>query len=66
MPRSNADGPAQGPTGAELDKAPSGLGTENEQEYDYDLYVHCGIDWARVDGAPWRTAPRSGGNANPP
>lgn len=34
--------------------------------YDYSLYVHCGVEWARIDGAWWRTDPLSDGNGNPP
>ncbi len=33
----------------------------------YGLYTHCGIQWARIDGAFWRaTQPLSDGNGNPP
>lgn len=48
---SDGDEPAGGPTGAELDEAPYGPGAEVDRTYDYDLYVHCGVEWARIDGA---------------
>ena len=32
----------------------------------YSLVTHCGIEWARIGGAWWRTAPLSDDNANPP
>ena len=57
---------AEGPTGAELSEAPSGPGAEVERAYDYDLSVHCGVEWARIDGSWWQTAPLDDGNANPP
>ena len=63
---SDDDGPSEGPTGAELEVAPYGPGVELERTYDYDLYVHCGVEWAQIDGAWWQTALLSDGNANPP
>ena len=45
---------------------PYGPGTEVEKEYDYLLYVHCGVRWARVDGVWWQTNPLDDRNANPP
>lgn len=63
---SDDDGPAEGPTGAELDEAPYGPGAEVERTYDYELYVHCGVEWAQIDGDWWQTEPLSDGNANPP
>lgn len=57
---------AEGPTGAELEQAPYGPGAAIDRTYDYDLYVHCGVEWARIDGDWWRTAPLNDGNANPP
>jgi hypothetical protein len=36
------------------------------EDYGYSLVTHCGIEWARIGGAWWRTAPLSDGNANPP
>ena len=63
---SDDDGPAEGPTGAEMEEAPYGPGAEIDRTYDYDLYVHCGVEWARIDGAWWQTAPLDDGNANPP
>jgi hypothetical protein len=35
-------------------------------EYDYVLYVHCGVQWARIDGDWFETEPLNDGNANPP
>jgi hypothetical protein len=33
----------------------------------YNLYTHCGITWARIDGRWWRaTRPLSDGAGNPP
>jgi len=33
----------------------------------YQLYTHCGIEWARIDGTFWRARhPLSDGNGNPP
>jgi hypothetical protein len=33
----------------------------------YELYTHCGIAWARIDGRWWRAQhPLSDGNGNPP
>jgi hypothetical protein len=29
-------------------------------------HVHCGVEWARLDGACWRTTPLDDGNRNPP
>lgn len=57
------DGPAQ----ADIDNEPPyGSGLEVGESYDYVLYTHCGIEWARIDGVWWRTAPLDDGNANPP
>jgi hypothetical protein len=42
----------------------SAAGTRSEP---YRLYTHCGIEWARIDGAFWQAAKRlSDGHANPP
>lgn len=59
-----ADGPAQ----ADIDgDPPYGLGAEVGETYDYTLYTHCGIEWARIDGVWWQApTPLDGGNANPP
>jgi hypothetical protein len=33
----------------------------------YQLYTHCGIEWARIGGRFWRAVPPlSDGNGNPP
>jgi hypothetical protein len=33
----------------------------------YQLYTHCGIEWARIDGTFWRAMrPLSDGSGNPP
>ena len=34
--------------------------------YAYELSTHCGIEWADIDGALWRTAPLDDGHGNPP
>jgi len=54
------------PTGAELNEAPYERGAEIDQTYEYDLYVHCGVEWARIDGDWWQTSPLNDGNQNPP
>src|SRR6056297_895372 len=63
---SDDDGPAEGPTGAALEEAPHGPGAEIDRTYDYDLYVHCGVEWARMDGGWGQAAPLADGNATPP
>jgi len=63
---SNSDEPPEGPSAAETEEAPYGPGVEIERTYDYQLYVHCGIEWALIDGAWWQTPPLDDGNANPP
>lgn len=30
------------------------------------LYVHCGVQWARIDGDWFETEPLNDGDANPP
>ncbi|MBV8945954.1 MAG: hypothetical protein JOZ95_11080 [Solirubrobacterales bacterium] len=33
----------------------------------YQLYTHCGIDWAKINGTFWRAQhPMSDGSGNPP
>ena len=33
----------------------------------YQLYTHCGIEWAKIDGTFWRAKqPLSDGSGNPP
>ncbi len=48
------------------DEAPYGVGAEVGVSYDYAPYVHCGVEWARIDGVWWRTKPLDDGTANPP
>ena len=52
---------------ADIDnKPPYGLGVEVGKTYDYALYTHCGIEWARIDGVWWHAVPIDDGNGNPP
>jgi hypothetical protein len=45
------------------DRAVTGT-TEGEP---YELYTHCGIEWAKIDGTMWRARPAlSDGSGNPP
>jgi hypothetical protein len=48
------------------DPPPSGPGVVIGATYDYELYVHCGVEWARIDGGWWQTALLDDGNRNPP
>ena len=57
------DGPA---AEAVADETPYGAGAEIGATYDYVLYVHCGVQWARIDGVWWETQPLDDGNRNPP
>lgn len=64
---SDGDGIVEGPAAeAVADEAPYGTGAEIGTTYDYVLYVHCGVEWARIDGTWWQTEPLNDGNANPP
>jgi hypothetical protein len=45
---------------------PVGPGVEIGKQYDFQLYTHCGIEWAHIDGGWWRTSPRNDGQGNPP
>lgn len=57
----------EGPAQADIDNEPPyGPGAEVGESYDYVLYTHCGIEWARIDDVWWRTTPLDDGNANPP
>lgn len=47
-------------------RPPYGLGVEIGRTYDYEMYVHCGVEWALIDGAWWQSDYLSDGNANPP
>lgn len=61
------DDVVEGPAQADIDNEPPyGPGVEVGESYDYVLYTHCGIEWARIDGVWWRTGPLDDGNANPP
>ncbi|MBA2387051.1 MAG: hypothetical protein H0V69_08170 [Acidimicrobiia bacterium] len=57
----------EGPAAADVaNEAPYGPGVDVGEAYDYVLYVHCGVQWARIDGVWWETSPLDDGNANPP
>lgn len=61
------DDRTEGPAQEAIDNQPPyGPGVQVGESYDYDLYTHCGIEWARIDGVWWQTAPLDDGNANPP
>ena len=32
----------------------------------YNLFAHCGVQFAEIDGSTWRTRLRDDGNGNPP
>jgi hypothetical protein len=53
-------------TGAKLaHNQPAARGQQRGEPY--QLYTHCGIAWARIDGRWWRAQhPLSDGNGNPP
>jgi hypothetical protein len=57
--------PGQDPADV-ANEVPYGVGVEVGDTYDYSLYVHCGVEWARIDGVWWRTDPLNDGYANPP
>jgi len=60
-----ADTVVEGPAAADIaNEPPYGPGAEVGESYDYVLYVHCGVEWARLDGVWWQTERL--GNANPP
>jgi len=48
------------------DQTPYEKGAVVGNPYDYVLYTHCGIEWTRIDGVWWQTAPLNDGNGNPP
>ena len=60
------DGATDPPTANMDNKPPYGPGVEIGKSYDYTLYTHCGIEWARIDGFWWHTTPINDGNSNPP
>ncbi|HVF04333.1 MAG TPA: hypothetical protein VNA20_05810 [Frankiaceae bacterium] len=49
-----------------LHPAPMGEGMETGRWYRYDLYTHCGIEFAQFDGRHWRTERLDDGSNNPP
>lgn len=61
--RQSANGPAEADVN---DEPPYGAGAEIGQTYEYVLYTHCGIEWARVDGMFWQSTPLDDGSGNPP
>lgn len=68
---SDATGPPEGDLdelrAAEQDRHPPyGPGAEVGREYHYELYVHCGVEWALIDGEWWTTPLLSDGHRNPP
>lgn len=64
---SSADPLAVGPAEADIaSEPPYGPGAGVGDEYDYVLYVHCGVQWARIDGDWFETEPLNDGDANPP
>jgi len=61
------DGVVNGPAQEAIDnESPYGPGVEVGETYDYDLYTHCGVQWARIDGVWWQTTPLNDGGGNPP
>lgn len=53
---------AEGPTQADVaNEPPYGPGAEVGETYDYVLYTHCGIEWARIDGVWWQAIPLDDG-----
>lgn len=64
---SSGDAATVGPAEADIaNEPPYGPGVGVGDEYDYVLYVHCGVQWARIDGDWFETEPLNDGNANPP
>ncbi len=59
-------GSVDGPNQDDIENPPYGVGVEVGETYDYVLYVHCGVRWARIDGTWWEAAPLDDGNSNPP
>ena len=45
---------------------PYGPGVEVGETYDYVLFVHCGVRWARLDGVWWKTDLFADSDKNPP
>ena len=58
--------PAASPVVDPADPPPFGPGVVIGATYDYALYVHCGVEWARIDGTWWQTPLLDDGNRNPP
>lgn len=48
------------------DGPPREAGVQIGVSYDFEVSTHCGIEWARIDGAWWRTARLDDGEGNPP
>jgi hypothetical protein len=47
--------------------ASTGASTRAQAGRPYQLYTHCGIEWAKIDGTFWRAKhPLSDGSGNPP
>jgi hypothetical protein len=45
----------------------TGTATHAGEGRPYQLYTHCGIEWARIDGTFWHAQhPLSDGSGNPP
>jgi hypothetical protein len=47
----------------------TGAGTDAGagRSWSYELYTHCGIEWAKINGTFWRAKhPLSDGSGNPP
>lgn len=62
-----ASGVVDGPADEDVaDERPYGPGAEVGETYEYVLYVHCGVRWARLDGVWWETKPLDDDSANPP
>ncbi len=50
---------------SETNVVPYSCGVEIGRTYDLEIYVHCGVEWARFDGNMWQTERLSDGG-NPP
>lgn len=62
-----SDDTVAGPPPADTaNEPPYGPGAVVNEVYEYVLYTHCGIEWARIDGVWWQTDLIDDGNRNPP